>query len=37
MFKCVDKTSVAQILAEFKELGRLERLGGKKGGYWKVK
>ena len=31
------RSRVAQILAELKELGRLERLGGKKGGYWKVK
>ena len=31
------KARVSQIIAELKSLGRLERVGGKKGGYWRVK
>lgn len=31
------KTRVVQIIADLKQLGRLERVGGKRGGYWKVK
>ena len=31
------RTRVAQIITELKALGRLERVGSKKGGYWKVK
>ena len=31
------KARVSQVIAELKSLGRLERVGGKKGGYWKVK
>ncbi|MBQ6473833.1 MAG: putative DNA binding domain-containing protein [Victivallales bacterium] len=30
------KARVSQVIAELKSLGRLERVGGKKGGYWKV-
>ena len=33
----VGKARVSQIIAELKSLGRLERVGGKKGGYWRVK
>ena len=31
------KARVSQVIAELKSLGRLERVGGKKGGYWRVK
>ena len=31
------KTRVVQIIADLKKWGRLERVGGKRGGYWKVK
>ena len=31
------KARISQIIAELKSLGRLERVGGKKGGYWRVK
>lgn len=31
------KTRVSQIISDLKDYGRLERIGGKKGGYWKVK
>jgi predicted HTH transcriptional regulator len=31
------KARISQVIAELKSLGRLERVGGKKGGYWRVK
>lgn len=31
------RTRVAQVIADLKSMGRLERIGGRKGGYWKVK
>ena len=31
------RTRVAQVIADLKSMGRMERIGGRKGGYWKVK
>ena len=31
------KTRIGQIVADLKEMGRLERVGGKKGGFWRTK
>jgi len=31
------RTRVAQIIADLKSMGKLDRIGGKKGGYWKTK
>lgn len=33
----LDKTRVSQIIAYLKNMGKLERIGGKKSGYWKTK